>query len=204
MNDLMSAGLHRVWKDALVAALRPAAATGRSATSTSPAAPATSRSASSTPAGRRRHVTVLDINGDMLAVGRERARLALRGPDRFRRGATPRRCRFADQALRRLHDRLRHPQRAAHRRGARARPIACCRPGGRFLCLEFSQVDVPGLDADLRRLFVQRHPGARPDGDAATRESYRYLVEFDPPFPPPAAFARMIEEAGFRRVTHRP
>jgi demethylmenaquinone methyltransferase/2-methoxy-6-polyprenyl-1,4-benzoquinol methylase len=35
-------------------------------------------------------------------------------------------------------------------------------------------------------------------------EAYRYLVESIRRFPPPAAFARMIEEAGFRRVTHRP
>jgi demethylmenaquinone methyltransferase / 2-methoxy-6-polyprenyl-1,4-benzoquinol methylase len=77
------------------------------------------------------------------------------------------------------------------------------RPGGRFLCLEFSRVDVPGIDALYEAYSFQAIPrlGRAVTGDA---ESYRYLVESIRRFPAPAAFARMIEEAGFRRVTHRP
>ncbi len=75
MNDLMSGGLHRAWKDALVTAVNPAdAATGAvSRCSTSPAAPATSRSAWSRPAAPARARPSLDINAEMLEVGRERA-----------------------------------------------------------------------------------------------------------------------------------
>jgi demethylmenaquinone methyltransferase/2-methoxy-6-polyprenyl-1,4-benzoquinol methylase len=76
------------------------------------------------------------------------------------------------------------------------------KPGGRFLCLEFSKVDVPGLDRlyDLYSFNVIPRLGDLVTGDA---ESYRYLVESIRRFPPPAAFARRIGEAGFRRVSHR-
>ena len=77
------------------------------------------------------------------------------------------------------------------------------RPGGRFLCLEFSSVDVPGLDAlyDAYSFNVIPRLGELVAGDA---ESYRYLVESIRRFPRPAPFARMVEAAGLRRVTHRP
>jgi demethylmenaquinone methyltransferase / 2-methoxy-6-polyprenyl-1,4-benzoquinol methylase len=63
-------------------------------------------------------------------------------------------------------------------------------------------VDVPGLDRiyDAYSFNVIPRLGQLVTGDA---ESYRYLVESIRRFPPPAAFARMIEDAGFRRVTHR-
>jgi len=77
------------------------------------------------------------------------------------------------------------------------------KPGGRFLCLEFSKVDVPFLDKiyDAYSFNVIPRMGRMVTGDA---ESYQYLVESIRKFPPPAAFARMIEEAGFKRVTYRP
>jgi demethylmenaquinone methyltransferase/2-methoxy-6-polyprenyl-1,4-benzoquinol methylase len=76
------------------------------------------------------------------------------------------------------------------------------RPGGRFLCLEFSKVDVPGLDALYEAYSFNVIPalGKLVAGDS---ESYRYLVESIRRFPTRAAFARMIADAGFRRVSHR-
>jgi demethylmenaquinone methyltransferase/2-methoxy-6-polyprenyl-1,4-benzoquinol methylase len=75
--------------------------------------------------------------------------------------------------------------------------------GGRFVCLEFSTVDVPGLDTlyDLYSFNVIPTLGRMVAGDA---ESYRYLVESIRRFPRPQAFAAMIEAAGFRRVSFRP
>ena len=73
------------------------------------------------------------------------------------------------------------------------------RPGSRFLCLEFSTVDVPGLDR-LYELFSFRvipPLGRAVTGDA---ESYQYLVESIRKFPRPSAFADMIRAAGFSRV----
>jgi demethylmenaquinone methyltransferase/2-methoxy-6-polyprenyl-1,4-benzoquinol methylase len=75
--------------------------------------------------------------------------------------------------------------------------------GGRFLCLEFSSVDVPGLDMlyELYSFQVIPRIGEAVAGD---REAYRYLVESIRKFPKPKAFAQMIERAGFRRVSFTP
>ena len=115
MNDLMSGGLHRLWKDAHGRLAQSAASAPAGRCSTWPAAPATSPSASSRPRDGNAHATVLDINGSMLAVGRERAeKHGLAGNVDFVE-ANAEELPFADDTLRRLHDRLRHPQRAAHR-----------------------------------------------------------------------------------------
>ena len=76
------------------------------------------------------------------------------------------------------------------------------RLGGRFLCLEFSNVDVPGLDAlyELYSFNVVPAIGRAVVGDA---EPYRYLVESIRRFPRPNAFADMMRRAGFARVSHR-
>jgi demethylmenaquinone methyltransferase/2-methoxy-6-polyprenyl-1,4-benzoquinol methylase len=75
--------------------------------------------------------------------------------------------------------------------------------GGRFLCLEFSSVDVPGIDTlyELYSFQVIPRVGEVVTGD---RDAYQYLVESIRKFPKPKAFARMIEAAGFRRVSLRP
>jgi demethylmenaquinone methyltransferase/2-methoxy-6-polyprenyl-1,4-benzoquinol methylase len=74
------------------------------------------------------------------------------------------------------------------------------RPGSRFLCLEFSTVDVPGLDRiyDLFSFKVIPPLGRAVTGDG---ESYRYLVESIRKFPRPGAFAGMIAAAGFCRTS---
>ena len=75
--------------------------------------------------------------------------------------------------------------------------------GGRFLCLEFSAVDVPGLDRlyDLYSFNVIPALGRAVAGDA---ESYRYLVESIRRFPRPEDFAAMLRAAGFARVSFQP
>ena len=74
--------------------------------------------------------------------------------------------------------------------------------GGHFLCLEFSSVDVPGLDRlyELYSFKVIPAIGRAVTGDA---EAYRYLVESIRKFPKPPKFADMIRTAGFRRVVVR-
>ena len=199
MNDVMSAGLHRIWKDALVTAVRPsrtrpfrhldvAGGTGDVAFRILDES------------GPHARVTVLDINGAMLKVGRERA--GPRYQDRIdfvaaNAEALPFAAKSFDAytvafGIRNV-PRMEAALREAHR---------VLKPGGRFLCLEFSKVDVPGLDALYEAYSYNVIPrlGQVVTGDA---ESYRYLVESIRRFPPPAAFARLIEEAGFRRVTHR-
>lgn len=199
MNDLMSAGLHRVWKNAFVTSLRPpkdrafrhldvAGGTGDIAFRILDAG------------GPQTHVTVLDINGDMLKVGRERAGHAYDGRIDFVEANAeelPFEPRTFDAytiafGIRNV-PRIDKALREAHR---------VLKPGGRFMCLEFSRVDVPLLDKvyDAYSFNVIPKIGQMVTGDA---ESYQYLVESIRRFPTPAAFARMIEEAGFKRVTHR-
>jgi demethylmenaquinone methyltransferase/2-methoxy-6-polyprenyl-1,4-benzoquinol methylase len=199
MNDLMSAGLHRLWKQAMIDALNPprgetpfalldlAGGTGDIAFRAAQAA------------GARFRATVCDINSDMLGVGRERAaarhlddRVAfvegnaetLAFPDRSFDAYT---IAFGIRNVPRIDLALREAFRVL-------------RPGGRFLCLEFSTVDVPGLDRlyDLFSFKVIPPLGRAVAGDA---ESYRYLVESIRTFPKPNAFAEMVRSAGFSRVT---
>ncbi len=202
MNDLMSGGLHRAWKDALVTAINPpkgdqpfslldlAGGTGDVAL----------RVAQAGGAGTR--VTVCDINADMLSVGAERALKA--GHDErvtFEQGNAedliyPDRsfdCVSIAFGIRNV-PRIERALAEAHR---------VLRLGGRFLCLEFSSVDVPGLDAlyELYSFNIIPAIGQAVTGD---REAYQYLVESIRKFPKPKAFARMIEEAGFRRVSFTP
>jgi demethylmenaquinone methyltransferase/2-methoxy-6-polyprenyl-1,4-benzoquinol methylase len=197
MNDLMSAGLHRAWKSALVTSLRlpksrpfrhldVAGGTGDVAFRVLGAAPAA-------------HVTVLDINSAMLAVGRERAGGGHEGRIDFVEGnaeALPFPERSFDGYS--IAFGIRNVPRIET---ALAEAFRVLRPGGRFACLEFSAADVPGFDALYEAYSFNVIPrlGRLVAGD---EDSYRYLVESIRRFPRPAAFARMIEAAGFRRVTH--
>ena len=76
------------------------------------------------------------------------------------------------------------------------------KPGGRFLCLEFSQVDVPFLDKIYDAYSFTAIPaiGKVVTGDG---QPYRYLVESIRTFPKQDDFKAMIEEAGFARVSYR-
>jgi demethylmenaquinone methyltransferase/2-methoxy-6-polyprenyl-1,4-benzoquinol methylase len=200
MNDLMSGGLHRAWKSSLVTRLNPsrtrpfhaldvAGGTGDVAFRVLDAG------------GPRTRVAVLDINGAMLAVGRERAAGRPEGSLDWIEGnaeALPFASRSFDAYT--IAFGIRNVPRIA---AALAEARRVLKPGGRFLCLEFSKPDMPGLDAlyDAYSFWVIPALGRAVAGDS---ESYRYLVESIRRFPPPGAFARVIESAGFRRVTHQP
>ena len=201
MNDLMSAGLHRAWKDALVTAINPPKSESDFALLDVAGGTGDVSFRTIAAGGPGTRATVADINADMLGVGRERAFAqalddvvtfvdanaeALPFPDKsfdavsiaFGIRNVPR----IDVALNEMHRVL--------------------RLGGRFLCLEFSNVDVPGLDAlyELYSFNVVPALGRVVAGDA---EPYRYLVESIRRFPRPNAFADMMRAAGFARVSHR-
>jgi demethylmenaquinone methyltransferase/2-methoxy-6-polyprenyl-1,4-benzoquinol methylase len=202
MNDLMSGGLHRAWKDALVTAVNPpkgdtpfnlldlAGGTGDVAFRVVEAG------------GPSTRVTVCDINADMLTIGAERA--LERGYDdrvTFEQGNAedlPHPDRSFDCAT--IAFGIRNVPRIDR---ALSEAYRVLKLGGRFLCLEFSSVDVPGLDAlyELYSFNVIPAIGRAVTGD---REAYQYLVESIRKFPKPKAFAAMMEEAGFRRVTFTP
>jgi demethylmenaquinone methyltransferase/2-methoxy-6-polyprenyl-1,4-benzoquinol methylase len=198
MNDLMSGGLHRAWKDVLVTAVDPPR---KSAFALLDVAGGTGDIAFRVvdAGGAQTRATVCDINAGMLRVGRERAvdggyddavtfvegnAEALPFPDRSFDAVT---IAFGIRNVPRVETALAE----AHR---------VLRLGGHFLCLEFSAVDVPGLDTlyDFYSFNVIPALGRTVVDDA---ESYRYLVESIRRFPRPDAFAGMMRDAGLRRVS---
>ena len=212
MNDLMSGGLHRAWKHALVTAVNPPRERAQAGRDSGPAATrfALLDLAGGTgdiafrvirAGGGGTRATVVDINADMLAVGRARA--AARGLDdaiAFVEGnaeALPLADRSYDAVT--IAFGIRNVPRIDV---ALAEAFRVLKIGGRFACLEFSNVDVPGLDALYELYSFNLIPalGRAVVGDA---EPYRYLVESIRRFPKPEAFAGMLRTAGFRRVSYR-
>jgi demethylmenaquinone methyltransferase / 2-methoxy-6-polyprenyl-1,4-benzoquinol methylase len=199
MNDLMSAGLHRAWKEALVTAVDPPRAARTRPFAVLDIAGGTGDIAFRVTAagGPATRATVVDINAEMLAVGRERA--LERGCDVTFVEANAEALPFGDGSYDAVTIAfgIRNVPRIE---AALAEACRVLRPGGRFLCLEFSSVDVPGLDAlyDLYSFNVIPRIGRMVVGDA---DAYRYLVESIRRFPRPDAFAEMMRAAGFRRVT---
>jgi demethylmenaquinone methyltransferase/2-methoxy-6-polyprenyl-1,4-benzoquinol methylase len=201
MNDLLSGGLHRLWKEALVAWLAPprrtrigyrvldlAGGTGDIAFRIAERSP---------PAD----ILVADVNPEMLAVGRRKAAAA---------GLT-KRIDFVEANAEELPfpgDRfdavtiafgIRNVPRIDH---ALRQAFRVLKPGGRFMCLEFSTVDVALLDRayELYSFNVIPALGRLVVGD---RQPYEYLVESIRRFPNQARFAGMIGDAGFARVEFR-
>jgi demethylmenaquinone methyltransferase/2-methoxy-6-polyprenyl-1,4-benzoquinol methylase len=200
MNDLMSGGLHRLWKDAMVAWLNPPRRPGWAvldvAGGTGDIAFRIVEASHNQAAA-----TVLDINGSMLAVGRERAK---------KRGLEDS-VDFVEANA----EELPFPggnfdaytiafgiRNVPHIDAALAEAYRVLKPGGRFLCLEFSEVDMPLLDRVYEAWSFRAIPqiGRMVTGEA---EPYAYLVESIRKFPNQANFADMIRRAGFDRVTWR-
>ena len=201
MNDLMSAGLHRVWKDLMINALNPPRSDAPFALLDVAGGTGDVAFRAAKASGTGFQATVCDINADMLAVGRERAitrhldhqvtfvegnaealEFSDRSFDAYTIAFGIRNVPLIDLALKEAF-----------------RVLA---PGSRFLCLEFSTVDMPGLDRiyDLFSFKVIPQLGKAVTGDAG---SYQYLVESIRKFPKPNVFAEMIRSAGFSRVSHQ-
>jgi demethylmenaquinone methyltransferase/2-methoxy-6-polyprenyl-1,4-benzoquinol methylase len=199
MNDLMSMGAHRLWKDAMVARLGPPRQARQPwhcldvAGGTGDIARRIARAG-----GGQTRVTVLDINAGMLNVGRAKTPAAEFG-DRidFVEGNAEK-LDFAANTFDAytIAFGIRNVPDIAAALGEAYRVL---KPGGRFLCLEFSEVDFPGFD----RVYEQWSRRVIPfvartvQGDD---QPYRYLVESISRFPNQRRFAAMIEAAGFRRV----
>ncbi|MGC1779140.1 MAG: bifunctional demethylmenaquinone methyltransferase/2-methoxy-6-polyprenyl-1,4-benzoquinol methylase UbiE [Xanthobacteraceae bacterium] len=200
MNDLMSFGLHRAWKDALVTAVgpprdRPFALLDVAGGTGDVAMRVIERG------GVQTLATVCDINPDMLEVGRERALArGLEGVVTFTE-ANAEALPFADRSFDAVTIAfgIRNVPRIEH---ALAEARRVLKIGGKFACLEFSSVDVPGLDRlyDFYSFNIIPALGRMVTGDA---ESYRYLVESIRRFPRPQDFAAMLRAAGFARVAYK-
>eukprot|EP00004_Rigifila_ramosa_P005006 TRINITY_DN15458_c0_g1_i1.p1 TRINITY_DN15458_c0_g1~~TRINITY_DN15458_c0_g1_i1.p1 ORF type:complete len:314 (+),score=55.98 TRINITY_DN15458_c0_g1_i1:53-943(+) len=212
MNDLMSGGIHRIWKDAFIADLAPqpglthldvAGGTGDISfrvVDAIRAAAAQAHPHSPTPSST---VICSDINPAMLEVGKQRAAvqgyssvagvelkwleanaeklpLETSSVDSYTISFGIRNCSHIDAVL--------------------AEAYRILRPGGRFLCLEFSHVTNPLLHVAYQQHLEHGIPllGRVVAGDEA---SYRYLAESIQRFPAQAEFADMLKSAGFRGVS---
>ncbi|WP_205756151.1 bifunctional demethylmenaquinone methyltransferase/2-methoxy-6-polyprenyl-1,4-benzoquinol methylase UbiE [Labrenzia sp. 011] len=202
MNDLMSGGLHRVWKDAMVSYLAPPKTAGKGwrlldvAGGTGDIATRVVRRS-----GETVEAVVCDINESMLGVGRDRAEKAGLSPLITFSQGNAEQLPYPDRSfdaytiafgIRNVPD-IPRALREAYR---------VLKRGGRFLCLEFSEVDVPGLDKVYDAFSFRAIPvmGKMVTGDG---DPYRYLVESIRNFPNQERFAEMIREAGFERVGYR-
>ena len=200
MNDLMSAGIHRLWKDAFVAWLspRPGWAYADVAGGTGDIA---RRIAACVAAKGKAAITVIDANEDMLAAGRARAKDEPgAGMIAWLKGdAETLPLKDASIDAYTIAFGIRNVTRIEAALGEAARVL---KPGGRFLCLEFSTVAVPGLD-DIYELYSS---GVLPQlGDivAGDREAYQYLVDSIRRFPDQKRFATLIAKSGLAQVKWR-
>ena len=188
MNDAMSVGMHRLWKDTLVRRVKPrdgeaildmAGGTGDIAFRMGPSGA---------------QITVADINQDMLDVGVERA--MKKGLDGLVWS-----CQNAEQ--------LAFPDRAfdaytiafgirnvTHIDRALAEAYRVLKFGGRFYCLEFSTTEWPGF-AEIYDTYSHKLVPRIGKAIAGDEDSYRYLIESIRRFPPMPKFLGMIEQAGF-------
>ncbi len=195
MNDLMSGGMHRLWKDRFVNRVKP-----RPGENILDMAGGTGDVAFRM-ARRGAHVTVSDINAEMLEVGKERANArGLTGLSWKVENAET--LSFADAGfdaytivfgIRNVTDipaALREARRVLKR-------------GGRFYCMEFSSSDWPGF-ASIYETYASRVIPRVGKVVANDEESYRYLVESIRRFPRPEAFKRMVADAGFVRAAADP
>jgi len=197
MNDVMTAGIHRQWKNSLIDSLNPragmklldvAGGTGDIAFRF------LDRSASG-------HVTVCDINAEMLRVGQRRAQdkgyddraeficgdaMKLPFPDRMMDAYT---IAFGIRNVTRIEEALSEAYRVL-------------KPGGKFLCLEFSPTVAPLFQKtyDAYSFNVMPKMGEFIAGDS---ESYQYLAESIRRFPTPANFEAKVKAAGFSRTGFR-
>ncbi|MGF1649063.1 MAG: bifunctional demethylmenaquinone methyltransferase/2-methoxy-6-polyprenyl-1,4-benzoquinol methylase UbiE [Hyphomicrobiaceae bacterium] len=201
MNDLMSGGLHRLWKADFVTLLNPPKTTRTwnhldVAGGTGDVALQVVRRGGS---GVRS--TICDISPQMLDVGRRRVEKA---------GLAQRVTLVEGNAEALEFDSVTFDaytiafgiRNVTHIDLALAEAFRVLRPGGRFLCLEFSQVDVPILDRvyDFHSFEVIPRLG---ELAAGARQPYEYLVESIRKFPNQTMFAEMIRAAGFEQVTYR-
>ena len=201
MNDLMSAGVHRIWKDATAARLNPqpgevildvAGGTGDMARRYAKLA----RQAQERRGGDDATIHIIDYNAEMIAAGLEK-------------GAPPEICWAVGDA-----QRLPLPDASADAysiafgirnvtdvSAALREARRVLKPGGRFVCLEFSKPTGMALQAVYDAWSFKAIPQIG-EWVAGDRDSYQYLVESIRRFPDQKTFAGMMEQAGFARVSY--
>jgi len=210
MNDLMSGGVHRIWKDKFVRMIRPragysyldvAGGTGDIAFRLYKKTQEASRAES--PYGKEKKqapITVFDLNRNMLEVGRDRAidRGYIKNLDWVTGNAET--LPFDDESFD-VYTIAFGLRNVTHIDDALKEAHRVLKPGGRFFCLEFSQVQNPLLSRayDAFSYNVIPRMGKIVAND---EESYQYLVESIRKFPPQDALKTRMESAGFTHCSY--
>ncbi len=205
MNDAMSLGVHRLWKSAMMDWLSPrpgmqvldvAGGTGDIATRILQRANRDLK-----PDQAPAHVTVCDINEAMVSEGRDRAlnNCRMDGVNWVCGNAEALPAQSAAYDAYTIAFGIRN---VTHIDQALCEAYRVLKPGGRFMCLEFSMPEAELLQKpyDFYSFKIIPLLGGAIAGD---RESYQYLVESIRQFPKPDAFSDMIKAAGLSRVEHR-
>jgi demethylmenaquinone methyltransferase / 2-methoxy-6-polyprenyl-1,4-benzoquinol methylase len=201
MNDLMSAGLHRLWKDDFLAMLNPPKSALPFAVLDVAGGTGDIAFRIATAGGTGTHVTIADISPEMVGEGQKRAiREGLAARVDFTVGNAEA-LGFPDHAFDAytIAFGIRNVPKIA---AALKEAWRVLKPGGRFLCLEFSHMDMELAQKiyDAYSFTVIPAIGKVVTGDG---QPYRYLVESIRTFPKQQDFADMISAAGFSRVTWR-
>jgi len=201
MNDLMSAGVHRLWKNQMVDWLNPQPDWNVLDVGGGTGDIAFRIQDKIAKRGGASHITVCDINHEMLKVGRGRAIDAHRLEGLSWVCGNAETVPIPDQSLD-AYTIAFCIRNVTDIPAALADAKRVLKPGGRFMCLEFSQVVMPVLDKiyDLYSFKLLPEIGAFVAKD---RDSYQYLAESIRKFPPQETFAQMIRDAGFDQVKYR-
>lgn len=195
MNDAMSVGMHRLWKDKFVRRVRPqpgeaildmAGGTGDIAFRM---------------AKHGAQITVSDINQDMLDVGIERAgKRGIEGLEWSRQNAEE--LTFGPRVFD-AYTIAFGIRNVTHIDRALAEAHRVLKFGGRFFCLEFSTTEWPGF-SEIYDAYSHKLVPKLGEMIAGDEDSYRYLIESIRRFPPMPEFERMIQAAGFKRTRVEP
>ncbi len=200
MNDAMSGGMHRLWKDRFVRRVKPRA--GEAILDMAGGTGDIAFRMAAIGAG----VTVADINQDMLDVGVERA--AKRGIASGGMGSlawsrqNAEALTFADRTFD-AYTIAFGIRNVSHIDAALAEAHRVLRRGGRFFCLEFSTVEWPGFK-DVYALYSDKVVPQLGKAIAGDEASYVYLVESIRRFPPMPEFLAMVRRAGFAQTKVEP
>lgn len=197
MNDAMSGGMHRLWKNRLIREIRPrknykyldvAGGTGDIAFRLYEAT------------GRSADITISDINPSMLEVGRDRAMDKGYGDSFNWVEGNAEKLPFEDNSfdIYTISFGLRN---VAHIDNALKDAYRLLKPGGRFYCMEFSHVDNP-LVRKFYDIYSEKLIPQMGQLIAKDRDSYQYLIESIRQFPRPENLKQRLLDAGFKKANY--
>ncbi len=202
MNDLMSGGMHRLWKDKFIRMIRPCANTGSCSTDYLDVAGGTGDIAFRIrkKAGAGANITLCDLNDNMLSVGRNRAIDKGWINDFNWITGNAESLPIADESID-IYTIAFGLRNVTHIDTALEEAYRVLRKGGKFFCLEFSHVQTAPISKAYDAFSYNVIPFI---GDKITndRDSYQYLVESIRKFPTQEQLLERMNNAGFKRIKH--